>query len=235
MQLLIEYSWFLYGGNHSDRAGGLSIFLKHPKVSVLISHIKAMYNIGGNIAIHFNDYHENTSSVTINNNIIAHGSAEQGGGLNIRVEATQLWQHGTIVNTRPSTSLSVVAVLNTTFENNSASDKGSGVIINQYEKSITDIIQRNISFKGCQFIGNSITSGRSLGDGAAVHVYKRVIPNIALHINPLFSFIFTNCTFEYNQLNLESKEGGIVTFLLTNSIIIEDSKFTSNEGTAIFF
>ena len=231
--LLIEYSWFLYGGNHSDRAGGLSIFFVRPKVSVLISHIKAMHNIGGNLAIHFSDYHENTSSVTINNSIIAHGSAKQGGGLNIRVEATQLWQHG-IVNTRPSTSLSVLAVMNTTFENNSASDRGGGVFIIQYERSITDIIRRNISFKGCQFIGNSIIPDRSLGDGAAVHIYKRAIPDIALHINPLFSFIFTNCTFEYNQLNRESKEGGIVTFILTNSIIIEDSNFTSNEGTAIF-
>ena len=45
------------------------------------------------------------------------------------------------------TSLSVVEVLHTKFENNSASDRGGGVLITQYERSVTDIIQRNISFK----------------------------------------------------------------------------------------
>ena len=108
------------------------------------------------------------------------------------------------------------------------------MFIAYYERSITDTIQRNVSFKECQFIRNSIIKGSSLGDGAAVHIYKREIPDIALHVNPLFSFLFKSCIFEYNQLDFEPKEGGIVTFILTNSIIIEDSNFTSNEGTAIF-
>ena len=227
--LLIEHSWFLYGGDHSDKAGGLSLFLYSPKVSVLISHIKAMYNTGGNIAIHFSDYHENTSLVTIRNSIIAHGSAVQGGGLNIRVEALQLRQNGS-----SNTFLNVVAVLKTMFVNNSASDRGGGLFITQYEKSITDTTQRRVSFTECQFIGNSIIHSDSLGDGAAVHIFKREIPDITLHMNPLFSFYFTNCIFEYNKLDMNTKEGGIVNFILTNSIIIEDSNFTSNEGTAIF-
>ena len=179
--LLIEHSWFLYGGNKTDKPTGLSIVVYRPKVSVLISHIKAMYNIGGNIAIQVDDYQENTSSVTVNNSIIAHGSAAQGGGMNIHVEATQLWQHGTV---NPKASLSVVEVLHTRFENNSASDRGGGVFITQYERSVTDIIQRYISFKRCQFIGSLIIQGRSLGDGAAVHIYNREIPEIALHVNP---------------------------------------------------
>ena len=76
--LLIEHSWFLYGGHKSKRAGGLSIFISRPEVSVRIDYIMAMYNIGGNVAINVGDY---TSSVTINNSIIAHGSVKQGGGI----------------------------------------------------------------------------------------------------------------------------------------------------------
>ena len=230
--LLIEHSWFLYGGNKSKTAAGLSLFIYRPKVSVRIDHTKVMYNTGGNVVIHVDDYHENTSSVTVNNSIIAHGSAGQGGGLNIRVEATQLWQNGS--NVYANTSLNVVAILKTRFMNNLASDRGGGVFIDQYEMSITNTIQRQVSFTECQFIGNSVIQGHSLGDGAAVHIYKHEIPDIALHINPLFSFFFINCTFKYNKLNYETKEGGITTFISTNSIIMKDSNFTSNEGTAIF-
>ena len=230
--LSIKYSWFLYGGNKSNGAGGLSIFIYRPKLNIIISDVKLMYNTDGNVKIHIDDYHKNTSSVTINNSIIAYGSALQGGGLYIRLEALQqTWQcDSAYANTSPS----VVAVLNTKFENNSGSDRGGGVFVAYYERSITDTIQRNVSFKECQFIRNSIIKGSSLGDGAAVHIYKREIPDIALHMNPLFSFSFISCIFEYNRLDFEPKEGGIVTFILTNSIIIEDSKFTSNEGTAIF-
>ena len=224
--LLIEHSWFLCGGNKSDRAVGLSIFIYRPKVNVLINHMKAMYNSGGNVNIQVNDFHENTSSITVNNSIIAHGSAGQGGGLYIRVEALQLWQ-----NVNANTSLNVVAVFKTIFVNNSASDKGGGLLIVQYQRSIADTIQRCVSFTECQFIGNSIKRSHSFGDGAAVHIYKREIPDIILHMNPLFSFYFMNCTFKFN---VNTKEGGIVTFISTNSIIIENSNFTSNEGTAIF-
>ena len=38
--LLIEHSWFLYGGNKSKRAGGLSIFLNRTEVSVRIDYIR---------------------------------------------------------------------------------------------------------------------------------------------------------------------------------------------------
>ena len=232
--LLIEHSWFLYGGYKSKRAyaAGLQLFIYRPKVNVQINHIKAMYNTGGNVVVHVDDYHENTSSVTVNNSIVAHGSAGQGGGLNIRVEATQLWQNGS--NVYANTSLNVVAILRTRFMNNLASDRGGGVFIDQYERSITNTIQRHVSFTECQFIGNSVIHSHSVGNGAAVHIYKREIPDIALHINPLFSFFFINCTFKYNKLDFETKEGGITTFISTNSIIIKDSNFTSNEGTAIF-
>ena len=83
--LLIEHSWFLYNGGHkSKRASGLSIFISRPEVRVRIDYIKAMYNIGGNVGINVEDY---TSSITINNSIIAHGRAVQGGGIAIQVEA----------------------------------------------------------------------------------------------------------------------------------------------------
>ena len=61
------------------------------------------------------------------------------------------------------------------------------------------------SFRECQFIRNSIIKGSSLGDGAAVHIYKREIPDIALHVNPLFSKVaYLNTT----SLSLNPKKVG---------------------------
>ena len=235
--LSIENSWFLYGGyNKSQKnheAGGLSVFVYRPKVSVLISNVKAMYNNGGNVAIHVNDYHENTSSVIIKNSTIAFGIASRGGGLDIRVEVRQIRQNGSIASI--NTSLNVVTVLKTVFMNNSASDQGGGVHINHSERSITDIIKRNISFIDCQFIGNSMINIQdNLEVGAAMQIYRTGIPETTSHIIFLFSFFLTNCIFKHNKLNTETKEGGILSFTSTSMVIIEDSNFTSNEGTAIF-
>ena len=82
--LLIENSWFLYGGENQksgrqDKSSGLSVLMHQPKVNVLISNVKAMYNIGSNVDIYVDDYHKNTSSVTIKNSTIAFRSAAQGG------------------------------------------------------------------------------------------------------------------------------------------------------------
>ena len=166
--LLIEHSWFLYNGGHkSKRASGLSIFISRPEVSVRIDYIKAMYNVGGNVGINVEDY---TSSVTINNSIIAHGPAVQGGGIAIRVEA---WKDCNNCSVH-YVNATVVAIFNTSFVNNSASSRGGGVLIDQHEDNIINTVQQHVSFVECQFIGNSITySDKNVGDGAAVHVlYK---------------------------------------------------------------
>ena len=237
-KLLIEHSWFLYAGQNKmskriQSSVGLSIIITLPNVSVLINHVKAMHNAGGNVAIRISDHQESTlsSSVTMNNSIIAHGSAEQGGGLYIWIEINQQWHNGSIINVK--NFLNVVAVLKTNFQNNSARKGGGAVFISRFERNINSTTQRHISFKDCQFIGNSVTWSRS-GNGAAVHILKHQIADKILSVVALFSFYFKNCLFMYNKLNQETRDGGIVDFVLTSSIVIEDSNFTSNEGTAIF-
>lgn len=193
-KLLIENSWFLYAGQNNkseeiQRTVGLSIIITLPNVSVLINHIKAMHNAGGNIAIRIADHQESTlsSSVTINNSIIAHGSVQQGGGLYTWIEINQQWRNGSIINIK--SFLNILAVLNTKFRNNSASKGGGAVFISRFERNITSTIQLRISFIDCQLIGNSVTQSRS-GDGAAVHIFKHQIADKTLHVVPLFSFYF---------------------------------------------
>ena len=145
-----------------------------------------MHNIGGNVAIHVNDYHENTSSVTIINSTIAYGSAAFGGGLYIRVEVVQdLHTDGSSIDA--DTFLNVLAILKTNFTNNLAIERGGGVYISHKERSITDQIKRYISFKNCQFLTNSIQHHR-FRVGAAVYIFKHEIPEITSHTVLLFHF-----------------------------------------------
>ena len=238
--LLIERSSFLYAAQnnkslikHLPNEGGLSLYVCIPNVTILISHIKAKYNVGGNMEIRIYDFTP-LVSVTINNSIIANGSATYGGGLNIWVEIVQDLQ--TNVSTIDvCTFLNTLTILKTNFTNNVAIKRGGSVHISYKERNVTDHIKRYVCFKDCQFSRNSIVHDQ-FGVGAAVFIFKHEIPEITSHTVLLFSFHFINCTFKHNQLTNKKgiKEGGIVGFIMTNGIIIEDSNFTSNEGTAIF-
>ena len=135
--------------------------------------------------------------------IIAYGSVFQDGGLNVPVEATQFWQSGSIVYA--NTFLSVVEVLKTRFIRNSANDRGGGLFIDQHEKSIIIYWYYSAVRIFCRVPILWEFKSNFLGDGAAVHILKREIPDTIFHMNPLFSFSFTNCTFKYNKLNVEIK------------------------------
>ena len=238
--LLIERSSFLYAAQnnkslikHLPNGGGLSLYVRIPNVTILISHIKAKYNVGGNMEIRIYDFTPSVS-VTINNSIIANGSATYGGGLNIWIEIVQDL-HANVSTIDVCTFCNTLTILKTNFTNNVAIKRGGSVHISYKERSVTDHIKRYVYFKGCQFSRNSIVHDQ-FGVGAAVYIFKHEMPEITSHTVLLFSFHFINCTFKHNQLTNKKgiKEGGIVGFIMTNGIIIEDSNFTSNEGTAIF-
>ena len=66
-----------------------------------------------------------------------------------------------------------------------------------------------------------------------MQVFNHKITDSTPHITPQFLLNFANCTFAHNKLNKIANEGGIVNFVSTSGITINDSNFTSNEGTAI--
>ena len=234
--LTIEHSWFLHGIKQEKEklvpsVGGLTVLIYLPNTTVTIDHIQAINNTG-NVAITITDHPEYTSAVTINNSIIANGSAIRGGGLRfwIRLEKVRLKK---LLNTTYYVRHNIVTVLNTTISNNFAKEDGGGMYISHYEGRTFNTIHRFIYIRGCHFIGNYIKNlGRSY-TGAALQVFNHKITDSTPHITPQFLLNFANCTFAHNKLNKIANEGGIVNFVSTSGITINDSNFTSNEGTAI--
>lgn len=232
--IYIEYSWFLRGkkrwNNWSLTAAGLTLFIHLPNTRVFIHNI-TVYNNTGNVAITIIDYHDNMSSVNISNSTISHGYGLRGSGLRVKV---QIWKNevdNSAGNMKKGDN--IVTVFNTIFYRNLAIENGAGVYITHFEQSIDNSVYRNIRFRACRFIGNSILYSGKSHTGAAVQVLKHKMTDIVPHTSPQIFVIFTNCTFLYNKIKGVKNEGGILDFVSTNGILIVDSNFTSNEGTAI--
>ena len=233
--LHVADSWFLHGKSKFDKgitsAAGLTILIYLPNVTVTIDRIRAMYNIG-NVAFLIRDYEYSSSSITMSRSLIAHGSAMRGAGLRILLminRNTDRFHQQTVTNIHRD----IISVFNTTFANNSAGEMGGGAYISHYEGIIASLIRRYINFLECAFNGNSISHrGRSYA-GAAMQVIKHRIDEQIPHTSPQFFLNFTRCSFMRNRLNEVINEGGILDIISTNGIIIIDSNFTSNNGTAI--
>ena len=223
-----ECSWFLYGIKQEKEeipsGGGLTIFIYLPSTTVSIDHMKAVNNTG-NVAIWITDHPENTSAVTITNSIIANGSAGHGGRL-------QFWikQKLKKLLIKYYVQHKLVTVRNTIFLNNSAKED-----ISHYEGIIFDNVHQFIYIDSCQFIGNYIKNmGRSY-TGAAVQVFNHKITASTLHTTPQYIFNFVNCTFAYNRLNEIANEGGIINFVSTSGIAINDISLPLMEVLLLLF
>ena len=242
--LIINHSWFMYG-HLTDEAkyrgfyytSGLIIFIYIPSVDVCIDNITVKHNIGthgGNVAIQVTDFHENTSKIAINNSVIVNGSAIRGGGLQfwVQVHNKPNPQHITVASKRHY----IMNMTNTNFTNNSAGESGGGIYIGHYESNVTDSVVRHIQFRGCTFFNNAVHYTpfvtRSYS-GAAIQVLRHNIDDFVPRSVPQYSIDFDNCDFVNNSLKDVTNEGGILDFVSTQNVIIKDSSFTFNEGTAI--
>ena len=242
--LVIDRSWFMYGHLiDKDRyrgfyyASGLIILIYIPSVSVRINNVTVKGNIGthgGNVAIQVTDYHENTSKIAINNSVIANGSAIRGGGLQFWVQVDHKPNPRQIA--ARSKSHYIINITNTDFTNNSAGESGGGIYIGHYESNITDSVVRHILFRGCTFFNNTIHYTPSLTrsySGAAVQVLRHNIDDFISRSVPQYSIDFERCNFTNNSLKEVTNEGGILDFVSTQNVIINNSNFSFNEGTAI--
>ena len=235
----INQSWFLHCGRINSReqiafnfAGGLIIRIFIPSVQVFVNNSKLNNNagsLGGNLAILVTDFNKNTSSITINDSVIANGRAIRGGGM-------QFWVQNHNFNMTDSYTLTqhhIMKIYRTTFENNSANHSGGGIYIGHYQSKSIDHIVSHIHFKDCTFYNNSVRYKKSRTKsytGAAVQVIRHNIDAFVHHTEPQYSIEFNECSFENNNA---TNEGGILDFVSTQSVIITDCNFTFNEGTAI--
>ena len=242
--LNIDRSWFMYGHlSNKDRyrgfyyASGLIILIYIPSVDVQINNTTMKHNVGthgGNVAIQVTDYHENTSKIAINNSVIADGSAIRGGGLQFWVQVDHKPNPQRI--TANSKTRFIIKITNTNFTNNTAGESGGGIYIGHYESNITDSVVRHILFRGCTFSYNSVHYTPSLTrsySGAAVQVLRHNIDDFVSRSVPQYSIDFDRCIVVNNSLKDVTNEGGILDFVSTQNVIVKDSTFNFNKGTAI--
>ena len=244
--LIIDHSWFVHGhiiinqdryGRGLYYASGLIIFIYIPSVNVQIDHTTVKHNTGyhgGNVAIQVTDYHENTSKIAITNSVIADGSAIRGGGMQFWIQVDRKDNPQRIV--ARSKIHHIIQINNTNFTNNSAGESGGGIYIGHYESNVTDSIVRHISFYGCTFSYNSVHYTPSVTrsySGAAIQVLRHNVDDFISRSVPQFSIDFEQCVIINNSLKDVTNEGGILDFVSTQNIIVKDSNFSFNEGTAI--
>ena len=248
--LTIRKSWFMHGVKKKYgkviTCGGLTILIFNQKVNVTIDNVKARNNTG-NVVVRVQDCPwastNVTSSIVINNSMIAKGKAKRGAGIRIAVKLKRIKVKSSSNSTGiyPSAgawpsirrNTSTVTVMNTTFNYNSAWEVGGGAYITYYEEINFGNILRYVNFFNCKFIGNSIYKYGKSSTGAAVQFFKHRIEDNRPHTSPQFFLKFSKCTFKRNAIKEATNDGGILDFVSTSGILIINSNFISNNGTAI--
>ena len=247
--LLIEDSIFKYGCTHSrgssftskaivPSGSGLLLLIYSSSIKITINRIYASHNRGdhgANVAFVITDFHENTSTISISDSFIGYGQALRGGGMMCYVKLHHNSNHQSCEITRHRLSYinhAIVTVSRVTFHSNNASFSGGAVYILQHEMPHIDCTLRKVSFTNCNFTNNI-----SLKRGAAVVVIKHRVHSIVPRNSPQFSVIFQRCVFLDNQCMNFSKGwasiGSIVALHTADSVTVQNSNFTNNNGTAV--
>lgn len=244
--LLIEDSNFKYGcalspgssqsKTHMPNGGGLLLLIYSSSINIRINRINASQNFGhqgANVAFVITDFHENTSTISINDSFIGYGQALRGGGMMCYVRLHHSSNHQSCEMTRRLSykNHTIVNVSHNIFHSNNANFTGGAVYIHQHEMSHIDCTLRKVSFTNCAFTNNT-----SLGRGAAVAIIKHRVHSISPHNSPQFSVIFQRCAFFDNKCMNVSKRtiiGSVVTLQAADSVTVQNSRFINNNGTAI--
>ena len=229
----IYNSQFSDGTTKTQNATGINLIILRSGVKVFLKKLKLINNkgrFGGNLAIKFLDYARNMSKVSIEDCQIEGGHAQtSGGGMIVQFEKT--WQSDSEVCKRHKNfNKNVVAVSNTTFTGNTAGGGGGGVLVTYHERPGTGCTIRHVKFKGCNFTNNTAKRG------SALEVSKHKIPMHVVHNSPQFSVTLHECLIKNNYLAQngdQSNEEGIAEIFSVEKLVIVNSTFINNNGTAL--
>ena len=218
--------YLLNGFTHSKKIGaGIYLYILASGVHVTLTAITFSNNTG-NVAIELKDFASKTSSVKLDNCTVEKGHALSGGGIRIQFVNT-LVDNMCSVHYRK-----VITIENTVFQRNKAEVSGGGVAIAYNQRSGLGCTIRQVEFSNCSFTENTAPQG------SAIMINKQRVPAYEVHNAPQFSVILKGCDItsntqdvgrELNPINTE----GIVTVSLVRKIVIGNTKFTNNNGTAL--
>ena len=212
-------------------AGGLTLDIKSPNVTVKIFNLTMSNNTGyhgGNLAVYMspNALH---SSIEIANSTFEGGRAAKGAGVYMSVEAMKLkigeckdncFQH------------KLLHIYNTRFTNNIAEHYGGGIFIEQIE-SLTNfnhtIIMNQLIFEQVTFAKNSLHLTKKNSGGIALHSLIVTVTGYIYHGNPQFQVILNNCSIHHNYIKL----GDIDSISTIGVVFTKSNHFFKITNTAI--
>ena len=219
--LVIEHSTLMFR-KHEQKGKGLYLNILTPKTTVTINNITVMNSsstYGGNIEIITIDFEENPNQFTITESRILSGKAKHGGGIYFIFERNEK----EYIQQKNNTS---IVIKNTVFEGNRATKSGGAFRLQ------TDDFQvhSNIQIYNCVFKKNSAKTG------GAILIQALRVPTHLQHTGPQVSVIFDNCTVSENNLELYNDHDNgfdIVCLYSLDKVIIRNTNFTKNNGTAL--
>ena len=230
--LLLASSTISFGSQRSELRGrGLFLYIHQPMVSVTVVGVtiaNGSAKYGGNVDIYMSS--NPSLKVQFINSWIVNGNAKHGGGLHIRIKPPVLYCG---LSWRFNASNSQVSFINTTFQGNHARVKrgsGGGFSASQLGQIGLCYSLVKLSFVKCTFIHNYAKVG------AAMLINQQKLPNYLLHTESQLLVILDNCSFSENHLLKYKDQGngdGIVDTYSAMNIIIRNSVFSSNNGTAL--
>ena len=190
---------------------------------------------GGNMAVIFEGLTSNinqTSSVTIDNCTLSHGSALNGGGLYLTVQVGQ----SQVVNASYLQFSDIITINNTIFKNNTAYLVGGGLYIEMYEMILLST-GANIKISHSKFYNNSIKQLASHTGGIALSVTNFRLAEYTRHKMPQYNLSLISCHFYENKvgkLSVNDSVGGGIIFFEQNSLAyFRDVEIVRNRCTGL--
>ncbi len=222
---------FRDGYTKHQSATGLHLLIKEPHTQVTLTNLTLTNNkgvAGGNMAINFIDFAENTGHVTIEDTIISEGHANKtGGGILVTFDHHTGPYLGNCTSSNDNNT--VLTIINTMISNNTA-ESGGGLVLEYHEKEGVGCTTREIEIINCTFTCNKADKG------SAIQTAKHNLPMHIPHYVPQLLINLTDCLFAYNSLTSKpgqyNKEGIVESFSVDN-MVMKDTTFRNNNGTAL--
>ena len=222
-KILIYNQLYKFGDklNTHTEIKGLHLWIHQPMVTVTIRNVTMENNRGRNVEINMLNFNQNPSRVYFMDCFILNGRSDHSAGVYVTLAQQGEAEDDLFCRKEHIESISFT---NTTFQGNKASKSG-GAFQLRSEMWRSFCSQSNIVFFNCTFKQNNAKLG-----GALLMRQSRT-PSYIPHIEPQLSVYINNCTFMENGLQIHGD--GIVCLYEVDNVLIKNTNFTRNSGSAL--
>ena len=222
-EILIYNQLYKFGDklNTHTEIKGLHLWIHQPMVTVTIRNVTMENNRGRNVEINMLNFNQNPSRVYFMDCFILNGRSNHSAGVYVTLSQQGEAEDDLFCRKEHIASISFT---NTTFHGNIASKSG-GAFQLRSEIWRNFCSQSNIVFFNCNFTHNYAKLG-----GALLMRQSRT-PSYIPHIEPQLSVYINNCTFMENGLQIRGD--GIIRLYEVDSVLIKNTYFTKNNGSAL--